>query len=115
MSLDLGLWPLMFWVLSVPKHAFNNSISIWPLKESTIIPMANSHGLNQVKRVIKVFSQYPFDRFGALLVVPISWRLHEWDDEKWCMLELKKKKFGKAELVEPGILCLVFDNTVLFD
>ena len=28
---------------------------------------------------------------------------------------IKKKKFGKAELVEPGILCLVFDNTVLFD
>ena len=72
-----------------------------------------------MKRVIKVFSQYPFDRFGlgALLVVPISWRLHEWDDEKWCMLEIKKKKKknGKDELVEQGILCLVFDNTVLFD
>ena len=73
--------------------------------------------MNQVKRVIKVFSQYPFDRFGlgALLVVPISWRLHEWDDEKWCMLEIKKIKIGKDELVEQGILCLVFDNTVLFD
>lgn len=102
MSLDLGLWPLMFWVLSVPKHAFNKTI--WPLKESKIIPMANSHRLNQVKRVIKVFRQHQFDGFGlgALLVVPISWRLHEWDDLKWCMLELKKK-IGKAELVEYSV------------
>lgn len=26
-----------------------------------------------------------------------------------------KKKNGKAELAEQGILCLVLDNTVLFD
>ena len=30
----------------MPKHAFNKTI--WLLKESKIIPMANSRGLNQV-------------------------------------------------------------------